>query len=1282
MDFHILGPLEVLDEDRAVSLGGSRQRALLALLLLHANETLSTDRLIDQLWGERAPPTAAKLVHVQISRLRKALAAGGANEDAGAGMVVTRERGYELRLERGQLDSQRFEDLVAAGGHELAAGRPDRALSALERALSLWRGAPLADVAYERFAQSEIARLEELRVSAIEQLVDVQLALGRHAEVVGRLQALIGEHPYRERLRAQLMLALYRCDRQADALQAYQDARRALVEELGIEPGERLRELERAVLAHDPALVPPTADAVQPPPPREAPRRPVAPQADARRLVSVVFADLADSTALAERLDPESLHGVLDRCSRVSADVLERHGGTVEEYVGDAVVGVFGLRERHEDDPLRAVRAALELREAVAALGTELERDHGIRVGLRFGVTSGEVFVGAGARRGTLARGDAMNVAAGLGEAAAEGEILLGERAYGLVAADVRAEPVEPLAVRGRQAKVAAWRLLGLKTDEPLALGSSATPFLARASELRELRAALERATGERSCRLVTVVGPPGIGKSRLARELVAEVGDEASVVVGRCLSYGDGITYRPLAEIIRQRAGADPERCIAGHVAGDDRADLIVRRVLGAIGRSGELAQSGETFWAVRRLSEAVARDRPLVVVVEDAHWADSTLLDLLEYVVAFSTGSPILLVCLARPELLERRASWAAPQPSSSLLVLDALARTDALALVETLAGNALEPHVADRIVATAEGNPLFLEQLLAVQAEGEATTLPPSIEAVLAARIDQLEPRERDVLVHASVEGRSFHAGAVAELMADADRDAVATALIGLVHKQLLRPDRPEFAGEDAFRFAHALLRDVAYSGMPKRLRAALHERLAGWLKTKPRVVDEILGYHLEQACRYRAELGHVDERDRALAGEAAERLAAAAQAALMRGEAAAAARLLERAVALLAQGDPARSALLPTLGATLVEAGRLADADRFLAEAIERAEAADDPQLEARARVEQQLERLHAGTGTGADQARRVADVALRELERHGDDLGRCRAWRLRAWIEWMASQAAAADDAWRRAAEHAGRAGDQRELFDILGWRASAAVFGPTPVPEAIRRCARIREQVRSSPVAVAVILHPLGLLHAMTGDFDRARGLVREANEILDELGRMEEAVSHHEALVELLAGRPAEAEARLRPGYEKLERMGERALLATTAAMLAQAVYAQHRLDEAEELCRTSARIAAPEDVAAQALWRGVRAKIRAHQGALDEAEALGGEAVRLVEPTDLLTDRGDALLDLAEVLRLGGRPADAEAAARRALELYERKGNRVSTARARSWPTVTAPA
>jgi DNA-binding SARP family transcriptional activator len=1248
MDFRILGPLAVLNNGQAVSIGGSRQRALLAVLLLNANETLTTDRLIDELWGERAPPTAAKTLQVQVSRLRKALGDH-------AGVLVTRDHGYELVVERAQLDAHRFEDLVAEGGRELAAARPDRAADALEQALALWRGAPLGDLAYQPFAQSEIARLEELRETAHEQLIDAQLALGRHAEVVGRLQALIAEHPYRERPRAQLMLALYRCDRQADALQTYQDARRILVDELGIEPGKRLRELERAVLAQDPALSVPAADPAAPPAAAAPPRR-----AEARRLVSVL---LARPAASVHRLDPESLHEALDRHSAVCAEVIERHGGTVEEFAGDAVVGVFGLHERHEDDPLRAARAALELREAGPAV--------------RIGIASGEVFAGTGARRQRFVTGDAMTVADGLGEAAAEGEILLGERTYRLIVPRVRTGRAAPVAVRGRDADVTARRLEGLEADESAALSGAAAPFVGRERELDELREAFARASRERACRLVTVVGPPGIGKSRLARELAAEVGERATVAVGRCLSYGEGISYRPLAEIVRRLAGEDPEPGIRALLAADDRAETVATRVLGAIGLSEEPARGVETFWAVRTLLEAAAGERPLVAIVEDAQWAEPTLLDLVEYVLAFSSGCPILLVCVARPELLESRPSWATPQPSRSVLALSALPPTDARTLVERLSGGR---PATERILETAEGNPLFIEQLLAVRADDdEAATLPPTIEAVLSARIDRLEPAEREALVHASVEGRTFHAGSVAQLMEEDERDAVAPALMGLVRKQLVEPDRPEYAGEDAFRFSHALIREAAYAGLSKRRRGDLHERLAAWLKARPQVEDEIIGYHLEQAHGFRAQLGRATP---ALAAEAAERLAAAARAARVRGDAGAGARLLERAVALLPSEDRARSALLPTLGVALVEAGRLADADLFLSDAIERAEADGDPKLEVRARVEQQLAQLHAGTGSGVDRARQVADWALRELERHGDDLGACRAWRLRAWLEWTESRAAAADEAWRRAAGHARRADDERERFEILGWRASAAAFGPTPVPEAIRRCVEIRKQLAGSPVAVAVTLRPLGLLHAMTGDFALARRLVGEANRILGELGRMASAVSHHAALVEMLAGRPAAAEAGLRPGYLALERMGEKAVLATTAALLAQAVYAQDRDAEADALCEVSAGATPPEDVATQAIWLGVRAKLRAKAGEPEQAETLARRAMRLAEPTDLLVVRGDALLDLAEVLRLGGRPAEAEAAARGGLELYERKGNLVSAARARSWLTVSAPA
>ena len=564
-----------------------------------------------------------------------------------------------------------------------------------------------------------------------------------------------------------------------------------------------------------------------------------------------------------------------------------------------------------------------------------------------------------------------MSVAAGLVAAASRGEILLGEREYRLVAPHVEASPLEPIAVRGRGAPVRVWRLLALGSGER---SSPSTRLIGRERELAELRESFERARRERACRLVTIVGPPGIGKSRLARELITVLAGEATVAVGRCASYGEGITYRPLAEIVGELGGGDPRRAIAEHLAGDEQTRAIARRVLGAIGLADAPAQPDETFWAIRRLFEAAARRGPLVVIVDDAHWAEQTLLDLLDSVAAFSSGAPILLVCLARPELLEGRPGWAAPDPSRSLLVLEALSGPDAHAFVEALAGDAVEPPTTARIVETAEGNPLFLEHLTAASTEQGLETLPPTIEAVLAARIDGLDPAERGVLAHASVEGRSFHRGAVAALIADSERDAVAPALMGLVRKQLIRPDAPEFAGEDAFRFAHALIREVAYGGMPKRLRADLHERLAQWLRPKP-CGDEVLGHHLEQAYRHRLDVGCAGEHDRALAAEASERLEAAARAALTRSDAAAGARLLERTAALVPADDARHAALLAALGAALVEAGRLADADSALAEAIERAEQQGDARVASRARVEQQLARLHVGASAGLVQARR-------------------------------------------------------------------------------------------------------------------------------------------------------------------------------------------------------------------------------------------------------------------------------------------------------------------
>ncbi len=938
--------------------------------------------------------------------------------------------------------------------------------------------------------------------------------------------------------------------------------------------------------------------------------------------MSVVVADIAGASDLAERLDPESMHQLLDRYADACGAVIERHGGTVEGFAGDAIVGVFGQAQVREDDALRAVRAAVEMR----AAGAELD------LAMKLGVESGEVFVGAGARRSRFAAGSTFAVAARLEAAAPDGEILLGDAAHGLVGHAVQAERVD-----------GAWRLLALSPDSGR---PHTTPFVDRTHQLAELRAAFVAVQRERECRAVTVVGPAGIGKSRIAQELIAAVGDDATVLVGACPSYGEGVTYRPLAEIVTQLGG----RAAVTRLLDADFA----RMVLAAVGLDDSAAQTEETFWAVRRLLEAAAADRPLVVAVEDIHWAEPTFLNLLEYLVVFSTGHPILLVCLTRPELAETRPAWTAPQPGRSVLVLDALSDDDAHVLVEHAGAGAL----AAGIVETGEGNPLFLEQLVAVEAE--TTTLPTSIQAVLAARIDRLEPPERALLAHASVQGRTFDTAALTELFGE---DGIATRLVALVHKQLIRVDRSGPPDRDAFQFAHALIREAAYRSLPKQQRAELHERLARRLESRPGGADETVGYHLAEAHRYRVELGESGEHVQALAWAAAERLAAAADGTLLRGDHAAGARLLEHVAALLEGDDAARGELLPVLGAALFDAGRMADATRVLDAAIA---VAPEPRLLARAQIERELVRIE--TGIEVAETARVAAEALAVVEREGDDFGQCRAGLLRGQLAWTAGRAADADAAWAAAADSARRAGSDRERFAVVGWRAMAIALGPAPVDAAIEECEAFRALVAASPAAVASTLNPLALLRAMRGEHETAGALLDEASAILHELGGLSAGVSHLEAFARLLSGRPELAEAPLRADLETLQGMSEGGVLATTTALLAQAVYAQGRVAEAGELCRAIDARAVEHDTLTLAIWHGVHAKVLAREGRGDEAETLARQAVALLEPTDLLSLKADAMLDLAEVLNTGTDQLVADAVA-----LYERKGNTTAAARAR---------
>jgi predicted ATPase len=752
-----------------------------------------------------------------------------------------------------------------------------------------------------------------------------------------------------------------------------------------------------------------------------------------------------------------------------------------------------------------------------------------------------------------------------------------------------------------------------------------------------------------------------------VVRQLVDKLGDDAVVVVGRCLSYGEGITYRPLAEIVRGLGGGPPRECIRKVLGRAEHAELVSERVLGAIG----LAEPGgreETFWAVRRLLETAAREFPLVAVFEDVHWAEPTLLDLLEYIAGFSSGAPILLLCLARPELLETRPAWTVPQQGRTVLELEPLPEPHAHELVALLGTDRLSEHAQAQIVETGEGNPLFLEQLVAVQASGEPARLPPSVQAVLAARIDRLEPGERAVLAHASVEGRSFHRGALAAVLPPSPRDDLGTHLMALVRKQLIRPCPPDFPGEDGFRFTHVLTREAAYAALPKRLRAELHEAVADWLETKPDSQDEIVGYHLEQACLYHAEFGA----DGTLATRAAERLEAAGRKAAGRCDLPAAVNLLTRAAALLPESDPTRAALLPELGAVLIEAGDLGQADRVLAEARRTAEVLGDEQLATHTLVQQLVLRIVTTTDATAEAAA-VVDRVLPVFARVGDELGLCRARRLEAWVHWIYGDTRAAEDAWQAAAEHARRAGAEREEAHALLWLGSAALSGPAPAHEGVERCRELLQRMANRRMEKAQLLNPLAGLEAMLGHFDEARELLARATETLAEYSVTLNASSHPQALVAMLADDPEEAERCLRVDYENLANMGEKGYLSTTAAFLARAVEAQGRDEEAHELTEVAEQAGAADDFSTQVVWRGVRARLMAKGGATAEAERLAREAVTLAEQTDRLNYHGGALVDLAAVLRSAGQIGGELEALEAALELYERKCNLVAAAKLR---------
>ncbi len=1246
MEFQVLGPLEVHRQGGRVALGPAKQRAVLAILLVHANEVVSSDRLIEDLWPE-PPETAANALQVYVHKLRKALEPDRTPGAPGE-LLITRPPGYLLCVGPDELDADRFERLLREG--RVAAETPDPATAAavLRRALELWRGPALVDFAYDPFAQAEIARLEELRLDAIEDRIEADLAMGGAAELVGELETLIGENPLRERLRGQLMLALYRAGRQADALEVYNQTRRTLDDELGLAPSPPLQRLQTAILRQEPALEV-SIDAPMRLEPKAAATDTVAPEV--RKTVTVLIA----RRPTARGLDPEALSHQNKLYRDHLARTVERYGGAVASSLGDAVMAVFGVPHAHEDDASRAVSAAFEIRDA--PVGEAI----GSGIAPRVGIATGEVLASGSGAGALSVVGEPVTAAGELEDAAAAGEILVGSETERLIRGTATGAQVDTEAGR-------AWRVSELRPGRP-ALGSLKAPLVGRRPELGRLREAFARVAGEQTLHLFTILGTAGIGKSRLAQEFATEAAEKATVVVGRCVPYGEGITFWSLREI-------------AAQLSEGDETGPLAESLLQAVGGSEASVEREEIFWATRTLFATLAARRPLVVFFEDVHWAEPTFLDLVEYLAERTRGAPILLVCIARPELLEQRPGWIREGANAGSLRLQALSDADCETLIGNLARGLGEETTA-RVLETAEGNPLFIEQLLAMLTEGDRDgaerAIPPTIDALLSSRLDRLGPGERAVISRAAIVGKEFSADATVDLLPEDARAFGPRHLETLVRKEFIDSGRPGIPGA-SLRFRHILIQQAAYRATPKVLRAELHERFAGWADDPARSGlaehSEVVGYHLEQAFHYRAELDAVGPQELELAHRAGEHLAAAGQAAFKRGDMPATVNLLGRAAALPTPRGGAGLAALPELGYALFETGEVDEASAVLAGARERARADGDRGVEWRVTITRpRIEMYRDPGGIDLDALSLEVETAIDVLGELGDEGGLARAYMVLSDLLWSQGRLTETIEAATRAADHARRAGNRREVGWALGQTALGAIHGPMPVAEGLEWLERLLRGEPENRTLDANLSGFVTLLEAMSGRFDEARLHIKESRALARDLGLIWQAGVQEllSGYVELLAGDPVAAERDMRAAGNVFRTIGEGWFLSTVAVDLPRAVYEQGRYDDAFALLEDIEKHPAPTDREWQVKRTGIPARLLARRGRLEEAERLAREGVALAADSEYVGLHADVLVDLAEVLRLAGRPEEAEATTADAVGLYERKGNVAGAARAR---------
>ncbi|MFN2595356.1 MAG: AAA family ATPase [Actinomycetota bacterium] len=1014
-----------------------------------------------------------------------------------------------------------------------------------------------------------------------------------------------------------------------------------------------------------------------------------------RKTVSVVFNDVVDSTPLGEKLDPELLREVMVRFYDEMSRVAGRHGGSVIQFAGDAVLAVFGIPSVHEDDALRAVRAAVEMQTALAELNSELHSRWGVKLQSRAAVNTGQVLAAVETDRHDILVADAVNVAARLQQLARPGSILIGKPTLELIRDWASTTPLPPQILKGRSSPVEAFELVELFGERKVG-ASDATPLLGRDRELELLTNFFELGRA-RACLLFTIMGPAGIGKSRLVREFVPRLPSGIAVVGGRCLPYGDGITFWPIVEIVREAAGIEnddtPEIAIdkIADVLRDDEDPSIAEQMAQVIGVAARESSREQLFWAVRRFFEALGRHRPTVVSIDDLHWAEDTLLDLLEHIVDWAKDTQLFFLCQARPELLEQRPNWGGGKLNALSLTLEGLDDQGAKELLRHLLGAAsANSELSERIAEAAEGNPLFIQETVSVllergslrHTEGGLTpqgdvadiAVPASIQALLAARLEHLEPQERALLETASIMGRVFSVQAVDDLAKNTH--PVDSIFERLWRKQMVEPVDEVFAGKAMYRFRHQLIRDVTYERMAKAARAHLHERYGNWLMAivgdQGGSYDEIVAFHLERAYKYYEELGQLGDADPQLARRASDWLKQASDRAAERGDKAAALKLLRRALALKSDEDVSRVRLLPYLAGLLNDEGELESANRAYRSAIAAAIETGDRATEMHARMGMVLLQAQWGEREFADTLPDIAE-AIAVLEEAGDDERLATALQIDAFVKHALGDLDSAEIAYRKARDLSLEAGhlhneaiSRRGLLGVM-WTGQTKASALIRAAEDDLKWSRERgERLMESRALEAIAIG-----QAMLGNGD-ARETIEQSLDILRDLGsKTLTAWSALGASVVLMLDQDfAAAQETLGTATHLLEQSGETGTLSTLSCIRARVLLTLGDIAGAATAASRAAQLSSADDVLTQMLLAGVETRLAATHGRDTDVKQLAERAQGLAAETGFVYWHADVLVDVAEAFALVGASDRAASFAKRAIALYESKENRVSAA------------